>query len=226
MTGAGGALGGAIVRRLAAEGWTGVASVHHGQPALPPGWHADGANLDSGDAAEAAVERAVSVLGGLDLAVLAAGAWEGGTPAHEADAAALERMWRANVATAWHCARAAARAMTRSRAPGPRSIVLVGAFSAMAAPAPGGQAAYRAAKAAVASLAETLGAELADQCVAAFALAPTTLDTPANRRAMPTADASRWLRLEDVADLVAFLATPAARALSGAVLPLDGRVRS
>jgi NAD(P)-dependent dehydrogenase (short-subunit alcohol dehydrogenase family) len=226
VTGAGGALGGAVVRRLAMDGWRGIASVGRAGAAVPAGWRAEAARLDGEGPADAQVAAALAAFGGLDLAVLAAGAWEGGAPAYESDARALERMWRANVETAWQCARAAAAAMAEGTAVGPRSIVLISAFTALAWPAPAGQSAYRAAKAAVASLADALAAELADAGVSVFALAPTTLDTEANRRAMPSADPARWLRLDDVAEIVAFLATPAARSLSGAVLALDGRVRS
>lgn len=226
VTGAGGALGTAVVQRLAADGWHGVASVRREEGALPPNWREHTGALDDAEAAGQAAAAALSAHGRLDLAVLAAGAWEGGAAAHRAEPGAFERMWRANAESAWQCARAAAGAMARGPVGGTRSIVLVGAFSALARPAPSGQSAYRAAKAAVVALAEGLASDLAEDGIAVFALAPTTLDTAANRRAMPDADASRFIRLDDVAAIVAFLATPAARALSGAVLPLDARVRS
>lgn len=226
VTGAGGALGTAVVRRLAADGWCGVASVRREEGTLPPNWRGHTGRLDDPQAAGQAAAAALSAHGRLNLAVLAAGAWEGGASAHRSEPEAFERMWRANAESAWQCARAAAGAMVRGAAGGPRSIVLVGAFSALARPAPSGQTAYRAAKAATVALAEGLASDLADEGIAVFALAPTTLNTPANRHAMPEADASRWLSLDDVAEIVTFLATPAARALSGAVLPLDARVRS
>ncbi len=227
VTGAGGELGGAVVRRLGRDGWRGVASARSAAPAaLPPFWQAEAGALDSADTAQRAAQSALTAFGRLDLAVLAAGAWEGGSAAHAGEAEALERMWRANVETTWHCARAAAQAMARGQATGPRAIVLVSALTALARPSPAGQAAYRASKAAVASLADGLAADLAADGVAVFALAPVTLATEANRRAMPSADASRWVRLEDVVEIVSFLATPAARALSGAVLPLGARLES
>jgi NAD(P)-dependent dehydrogenase (short-subunit alcohol dehydrogenase family) len=224
VTGAGGALGGAVVRHLAAAGWRGLASGRSAPPALPPGWIADAGDLTREEVATEAAARAVAAFGRLDLAVCAAGAWEGGEEAASADPAALDRMWRANAETAWRCARAAARAMGGEEGGGGRAIVLVAAAAARVRPAPGGAAAYRAAKAAVASLAESLAVELAPRGIAVVALAPSVLDTPDNRRAMPGADRSAWVPLERAAEVIAFLATPAGAVLTGNVLTLDGRV--
>jgi NAD(P)-dependent dehydrogenase (short-subunit alcohol dehydrogenase family) len=232
VTGGGGALGRAVVSRLARDGWHGVATGRREVAPLPPGWRSVAADLAVADAARRAADAALDGDGDLHLALCAAGAWEGGERVPDAPDAALERMLRANLDTAWHAAHAAAAAMLRAaastpadQAPPPRTIVLVSAFGALARPAAGGQAAYRAAKAAVAALADALAADLAERGIAVVALAPTTIDTPANRRAMPDADHARWLSPDDLAAVVAFLATPAARALSGAVLPLDARVR-
>lgn len=226
VTGAGGALGAAVVGRLADEGYVGVASVRRNGGTLPPDWREHTGDLTQAAVAEQAVALALGTFGRLDLAVLAAGAWEGGAPIQNADADAFGRQMAANGETAWQSARAAASALARpGGARGPRALVLVAAFGALARPAPMGQAAYRAAKAAVVGLAEAMATDLAASGVSVFALAPTTLRTEANRQAMPGADAAAWIALDEVAALVAFLATAPARILSGAVLPLDGRVR-
>ncbi|MCL6596309.1 MAG: SDR family oxidoreductase [Firmicutes bacterium] len=224
VTGAAGALGDAVVRRLAAAGWRGLASGHREPPSPPPEWIADAGDLTVEEVATNAAARALAAFGRLDLAVCAAGAWEGGKEADKADPDQLERMWRINVESAWRCARAAARAMGEGgEEVGGRAIVLVAAASALNRPAPAGAAAYRAAKAAVASLAESLAVELGRRGIAVVALAPGVLDTPDNRRAMPRADRSAWVPLERAAEVIAFLATPAGAVLTGNVLTLDGR---
>jgi len=228
VTGASGSLGRAVVARLARDGWAGVASGGRRPPdGLPASWHGMASALDDPTAARAAAMAAVSRWGRLDLAVLAAGGWEGGSGlAGPAGDGLLERLWRINTETAWHSARAAAAAMAGgAAAPGPRAIVLVAAFGALAVPAGAGQAAYRASKAAIASLADALTSDLGAQGIGVFAVAPTTLDTAANREAMPGADRSSWVSVDDLADLVAFLATPAAALLAGSVLPASRRVQ-
>ena len=85
-----------------------------------------------------------------------------------------------------------------------------------------GQAAYAIAKAGVAVLAETIAEETVGTSVTANVVAPSTLDTPANRRAMPNADHTRWVGPEQVAASIAFLASDAAGQLRGAWLPVYG----
>lgn len=112
-------------------------------------------------------------------------------------------------------ARACVPAMKRQ---GGGSLVAVSA-----AAAGGGQAlkgAYIASKSALQRLVETLAAELAGSGIRVNSVAPTTLDTPANRAAMPDADRSAWVSLESAADAIAFLATPAGAAVHGQHLKL------
>lgn len=220
VAGGAGALGAALAEHLAARGWRGISTSRRASGA-PAGWRALAASLDDEAGANAGAKACLEAWGRLDLAVCAAGAWEGGASATAADGDTFERMWRANAATAWHAGRAAARAMAQTGRGG--AIVLIGAYAALARPAGGGQAAYRSAKAAVASLAETLAADFAGDRIAVFALAPSTLDTPQNRRAMPDADPQGWLSLEEVAAAVDFLAEPAAACLSGGVFGMDRR---
>jgi NAD(P)-dependent dehydrogenase (short-subunit alcohol dehydrogenase family) len=103
------------------------------------------------------------------------------------------------------------------------SIVVVGSRSAESPASSARAAAYAASKAAVVALAQAVAAEVRDHGVRVNAILPSTLDTPANRTAMPKADASRWVSLESAAGLVAFLLGEEARDISGAAVPVYGR---
>jgi len=96
--------------------------------------------------------------------------------------------------------------------------------AARAALAGGAQAAaYSASKSAVLRLVESMAAELKDAGITVNCILPGTIDTPANRQASPAADFSRWVAPEALADVILFLASPAARAVSGAAIPVYGR---
>ena len=84
-------------------------------------------------------------------------------------------------------------------------------------------AAYAASKAAVAALTTALGEEVVKQDILVNAVAPSTMDTPANRRAMPKADFSAWTKVEEVAATILFLASPENRVTRGAVVPVYGK---
>jgi NAD(P)-dependent dehydrogenase (short-subunit alcohol dehydrogenase family) len=99
-------------------------------------------------------------------------------------------------------------------------IVNVGAFSAQRGVARMG--AYCAAKDAVIRLTEAMAAELREKHINVNCVLPTIIDTPENRAAMPDADPSRWVAPEDLANVIAFLASDAARAIHGAALPVSG----
>jgi NAD(P)-dependent dehydrogenase (short-subunit alcohol dehydrogenase family) len=129
----------------------------------------------------------------------------------------FERMFRLNTATAFLCSR---EAITRMRPSGGR-IVNVAARPALEPTA--GMIAYATSKAAVAALTTALAREVGPEGIFVNAIVPSTMDTPANRRAMPNADFSRWAKLEDVAEAIVFLAGPANSVASGALVPVYGR---
>ncbi|MDX2115939.1 MAG: SDR family NAD(P)-dependent oxidoreductase [Planctomycetota bacterium] len=108
---------------------------------------------------------------------------------------------------------------------GPRGgrIVNVTARPALEPRTGAGMAAYAASKAAVATLTQALAAELKDRSVLVSAVAPSIMDTPANRKAMPGADHSAWPRLQDVAAAIRTLASPSNTLISGAIVPVYGR---
>ena len=99
-------------------------------------------------------------------------------------------------------------------------IVNVGAFAGQHGVAQMG--AYTASKSAVIRLTEAMSAELREKNVNVNCVLPTTLDTPVNRAAMPDADPSRWVAPEDLANVILFLASDAAKAVHGAAIPVVG----
>jgi NAD(P)-dependent dehydrogenase (short-subunit alcohol dehydrogenase family) len=168
---------------------------------------------DVADAAGAAA--AVGSAEPLAVLVNGAGGFAGGPPVWDTALETWDAMYRINVRTAVALARAAAPGM---RARGAGSIVNVA--SAATASRPAGLAAYVAAKSGVVVLTETLQKELAGSGVRVNAVVPTTIDTPANRRAMPDADFSTWTRPEAIARVVLWLASDAAEPVRGGLVPV------
>ncbi len=215
VTGAAGALGDAVVRQLAALGAVPVGldrSVREGSSAsfLAP------VDLTDAAAVAGAVAKLIERFGRLDGVCTIAGgfAW---TTLADGGAAAFEQMFRINVLTAATVCHAAAPHLGQGG-----SIVTVGAAATERAAA--GMGAYTAAKSGVARLTEALAAELKDRDIRVNAILPTILDTPANRADMPDADPSVWVAPDALADVIAFLLSDAARAVTGALLPVRGRV--
>jgi NAD(P)-dependent dehydrogenase (short-subunit alcohol dehydrogenase family) len=124
-----------------------------------------------------------------------------------------------NFVTAFLCCAAAVRTMTEA---GGR-IVNVATRPALEWRSGAGMAAYTASKAAVAALTVALAEEVAKQGILVNAIAPSTMDTPANRKAMPKADHAAWAKVEEVAATILFLASPENRVTRGAVVPVYGR---
>jgi NAD(P)-dependent dehydrogenase (short-subunit alcohol dehydrogenase family) len=125
-----------------------------------------------------------------------------------------------NFVTAFLCCRAAVIAMTTGA--GGR-ILNVATRPAVEWRAGTGMAAYTASKAAVAALTVALAEEVVKSDILVNAIAPSTLDTPANRQAMPDADPAAWAKVEDVAATILFLTSPDNRVTRGAVVPVYGR---
>jgi NAD(P)-dependent dehydrogenase (short-subunit alcohol dehydrogenase family) len=159
--------------------------------------------------------EAVARHGRIDALVNAAGAWEGGHPLWEGDPAVYDRMLDANLRTTFLLARAI---VPHLLAGGGGAVVGVASTAARAGQA--GAAAYAASKAALLALLASLREDLRGRAVRVNAVVPDVIDTPANRRAMPGADVSRWTRPEDIARVIAFLLSDAARAVHGAEIPV------
>jgi NAD(P)-dependent dehydrogenase (short-subunit alcohol dehydrogenase family) len=142
-------------------------------------------------------------------------------PVADTTKADLMKQIEMNYVTAFLCCREAVKALTQGGQGG--RIVNVATRPALEWRLGAGMAAYATSKAAVAALTVALGEEVTKHDILVNAVAPVTMDTPANRRAMPKADFSAWTKVEDVAATILFLASPANRVTRSAVVPVYGR---
>jgi NAD(P)-dependent dehydrogenase (short-subunit alcohol dehydrogenase family) len=221
VTGGFGFLGGALAARLVKEGARVVLVDRSAVPAqaLPDVALAlGGVDLGSPESAGAAFSRIAGELGGIDALVNVAGGfvWE------TVEAGSIEswdRMYGMNLRTAVVASQAV---LPHLLAKGAGRLVNVGALAASKAAT--GMGAYAASKAGVARLTEALAEELKDKGVTVNAVLPSIIDTPTNRADMPDADATRWVSADALAAVIAFLLSDDASAVTGALIPVCGRV--
>ncbi len=143
------------------------------------------------------------------------------SPVSETDKAALMQQIETNLVTCFLSCRAAVRAITRGKAGG--RIVNVASRPALEWRAGAGMAAYTASKAAVAALTTALAEEVAKDGILVNAVAPSIMDTPANRKAMPKADHAAWPKVEEVARTILFLASSDNKVTRGTIATVYGR---
>jgi NAD(P)-dependent dehydrogenase (short-subunit alcohol dehydrogenase family) len=139
----------------------------------------------------------------------------------QTEEAELMGMLRTNLVTCFLCCSAAVRRMKRGGGGG--RIVNVAARPALEPRLAAGSAAYAASKAGVAVLTQALAIEVLADNILVNAVAPSIMDTPANRLGMPKADYSTWPKVEEVAAVICGLASPENRITSGAIIPVYGR---
>lgn len=223
ITGAAGNLGRAVAAAFAARGAS-LVLLDRSDELLRKAYAGDDARrmlaaVDLLDAAqvEAAVARAAQRFGRIDVLANLAGGFRMGEAVHETTDATWNFLLDINVRTMLNAVRAI---VPRMLAAGGGRIVNVGAASALKGAALMG--AYVAAKSAVIRLTETMALELREKNVNVNCVLPTIIDTPENRAAMPDADPKRWVAPEALADVIAFLASDAARAVHGAAVPVAG----
>ncbi|MDQ3953253.1 MAG: SDR family oxidoreductase [Actinomycetota bacterium] len=227
VTGGTGALGTAVTRRFLEDG-------HHVAVSWVVEEEADrtrheladfgdlflfSADLTRGADANRLVAEAEAALGGVDALVHLVGTWRGGVPLHEVDDAAWDLVMDVNLRTAFNCARAVLPGMLER---GWGRLVFVSSRTARQGQS--GQVAYAVAKSGVAALAEAIADETRGRGITSNAIAPSIIDTAANRRAFPDSDPGRWVRAEELAATISFLTSDAAAAITRTTLQVDGGV--
>src|SRR5215475_1230889 len=219
ITGALGALG-KVVADTAAQRGARVAGIDHAPSQMAASAERiELGGVDLSDVAQAkkAIDTAASHFGRLDALVNIAGGFTFETVA-DGDIKSWQHMYAMNVLTALNACKAAIPHLAASAA---GRIINIGAMGALQAGA--GMGPYAASKAGVHRLTEALAAEHKGR-ITVNAVLPSTIDTAANRSSMPKADFSKWVRPEELADVILFLASDAASAVTGALIPVAGRV--
>ena len=224
VTGAFGALGTAVARAFAARGARlALLDVAPQPPArIREEFGAEpllfgGVDLSDMEATRRVMAVVSMHFGGIDVLVNVAGGFrwqtlEGG------DVETWDDLYTMNLRTAVVCCKAALPSLIER---GRGRILNIGAGAAAKAGA--GMGAYTASKAGVQRLTESLSEELKDRGITVNAILPGTIDTPRNRADMPDADFSRWVAPSAIAEVIVFLASDAASAVTGAAIPIFGR---
>jgi NAD(P)-dependent dehydrogenase (short-subunit alcohol dehydrogenase family) len=226
VTGGAGALGSAVVEAL-----TGAGAICH----VPCFDEAEAQRFRLRDhkgvrltvtgslADEAAVTRLYQGIAPLWASIHIAGGFAA-APLRETSVAVLRQQVDMNFVSCALCCRAAVNGMSSNTAAGAGGrIVNVSARAGLEWRSGAGMVAYTASKAAVAALTAALAEEVAKDGILVNAVAPSIMDTPANRQAMPKADYALWPKVEDVAATIAFLASPDNRVTRGAIVPVYGK---
>jgi NAD(P)-dependent dehydrogenase (short-subunit alcohol dehydrogenase family) len=216
VTGGFGALGQAVAKVFAEQGDK-VARVDYAKEApseLAGALDVGGVDLTDQAATRIALDRVVKGHGGIDILVNIAGgfAWE---TMEDGEIATWSRMHTMNLMTAVTITKLALPALRKSSE---ARIVNIGAGAAVKADM--GMGAYAASKAGIHKLTEALSEELAGSSITVNAILPSIIDTPTNRKDMPDADFSDWVQPDAIAEVILFLASPAARAINGGLIPV------
>jgi len=216
ITGAAGGLGSAVCR-VFLEAGVNVIAVDRSWKNTPshPAIEAD---LTTGEGAAAMIEQALAH-GPIDGFVHLVGGFSGGKPISETDDQTFDLMMNVNLRIAFNSIRAVLKPMIKEARHG--RIVAIGSRAAID-PSPN-FAAYAISKAALVALVKNVAAEVKGLGITANIVLPSTIDTPANRAAMPQSDFSKWVAPESIARLLLWLVSDAASDVSGAVIPIYGR---
>jgi NAD(P)-dependent dehydrogenase (short-subunit alcohol dehydrogenase family) len=178
-----------------------------------------GFNVDVTDlqATAGLVEQILARWNRIDVLVNTVGGYAGGTPLWQLEPEVFERQLDLNLRSTYVLAKVVAPILIANKS---GAIVNIAAKAAWDHAA--GAAAYAASKAAAVALIDSLAADLIGTGVRANSVLPSIVDTAANRRAMPSADFSKWPKPEDVANIILFLASDEARVIHGATIPVFG----
>jgi NAD(P)-dependent dehydrogenase (short-subunit alcohol dehydrogenase family) len=224
ITGAAGNLGRAVSAAFHAAG-ANVVLVDVDARALNDAYGASGerrlllaADLIDETSIGSAVREACDELGKIDILCNIAGGFASGPPVHETPAAMWRRMFDLNALSVVNTAKAVVPGMVERKA---GNIVNVAAAASVRGQP--NMAAYAVAKNAVVRITESMAAELRPHGICVCCVMPTIIDTPQNRSAMPDADTSQWTPPSAIADVILFLASDAAKVMSGCAIPLSGK---
>lgn len=197
-----------------APGWDSLKNAAASRGGSVEGFHVDVTNEA---AAAEMVGEIVAKNGRLDTLVNTVGGYAGGVKLWDLDTKVFEQMLELNLRSGFVLSRVAARQMLRQ---GSGSIVNVAAKAAIDHGA--GAGAYAASKAAAVAMIDSLAADLKGTGVRANSVLPSIIDTEANRKAMPSADFSKWPKPEDIARVILFICSDAAKLIQGAAIPVYG----
>jgi NAD(P)-dependent dehydrogenase (short-subunit alcohol dehydrogenase family) len=177
-----------------------------------------GTDLSNPTAASTAIDAAAQHMSGIDTLINIAGAFRW-APVEDGTVGIWDDLYKINTKTALNSCVAGIPHLRKSAR---GSIVNIGANGALRAGA--GMGPYASSKSAVHKLTESLAEELKASGITVNAVLPSTIDTPANRKDMPTADFATWVSTASLAGVILFLASAAARDITGALLPVVGHV--
>lgn len=174
-------------------------------------------DLSTGQGARTLVDELAARFGKLDVLVHTVGGFAGGQSVAETDDSTFQNMLEVNLNSVFHILRAAIPHLRKTRT---GRIVAIGSRAALEPGA--GVGAYSASKAAMVSLIKTVALENRDTGLTANVILPGTIDTPANRKAMPNADFSTWVQPANIANLAVWLSGDAGKEITGAAIPMYG----
>jgi NAD(P)-dependent dehydrogenase (short-subunit alcohol dehydrogenase family) len=221
VTGANGGLGTYVTQAFLEAGATVIGTSRKIQQSDfdSPNFTALPAEISTHEGAKALLDQVVARFSRLDVLAHTVGGFAGGQSVAETDDATFQRMFDLNLNATFHLLRAALPAMRKT---GNGRIIAIGSRAAVEPGASVG--AYSASKAGMVSLMRTVALENTDAGITSNVILPGTMDTPANRKAMPDADFSKWVQPISVASLIVWLAGDAGKAMNGAVIPVYGDV--
>jgi NAD(P)-dependent dehydrogenase (short-subunit alcohol dehydrogenase family) len=175
------------------------------------------AEISTREGAKVLVDQVVARFGKLDVLAHTVGGFAGGQSVADTDDATFQRMFDINLNSVFQILRASVPVLRNS---GDGRLIAIGSRAALEPGA--GVGAYSASKAAMVSLIRTVALENKDAGLRANVILPGTMDTPANRKAMPNADFSKWVQPAAVASLIVWLASDAGKDVNGVVIPVYG----
>jgi len=220
ITGANGGLGSQVTRAFLDAGRTVAGTSRNIKQTdfAHPAFTAIVSDITTARGAGELIEQVMALFGKLDVLVHTVGGFAGGQSVIDTNDATIEQMLDVNFYSLFYVLRPA---LPRLRASGDGRVIAIGSRAAVDPGA--GVAAYSASKAAMVALVRTVALENRDAGLRANVILPGTIDTPANRKAMPKADFSKWVQPASIASMIVWLAGDGGNDLNGAVIPIYGR---